>query len=137
MTIHHTKSEGPLVASITGNPPRLVTRALSAIAADDRGPMATRPWVHMADPHEALEAALWCYEQGMVPLLTERDPALASAVAARYAPDLLMTDAASLRALAPHLSQHTSVRAVTIVGSATSELMALAAGREVHFVKTL
>lgn len=125
----------PKFYTLAGNPPQLAGRDLAAISKEEWGPLAKRPWVHMADSHEALEKALWCYERGMVPVVTERDPALAAAMGQRYDADLLITDSESLRALVPHLQGLPSVRTVVVFGAHSAELERLLADKEVRFIE--
>lgn len=120
--------------AIAGNPPRLIGRELSALKKEEWGPVAKRPWVHMWDPHLAIEKALWCYERGMVPVITERDPALALAIAKRYDADLLIVDAYSLSVLGANLDAVPSVRSVVVFGERTEALERLLSGKVVQFV---
>lgn len=95
----------------------LAHETFAELAAHEWGAQTVRPWVYFIDGHRAMEKALWCYERGMVPLITERDPALASMTALRWTPDQLITDAPSLSELAPYVREHTSLRVVSVVGA--------------------
>jgi hypothetical protein len=128
MTSNTTKSQ---FARLAGSQARLVSRAQSDLAREEWGAGVARPWVHMADSHEALEKALWCYERGMVPIVTELDPSLALAVAERWKAESLMCDVESLRSVAARLPQ--SVRTISVFGAIfPDDLESLVPDREVR-----
>ncbi len=83
------------------------------------GVVSQRPMVAFDDAHEAMEKAMWCYEHDTVPLLAEKDPRVALYMAGKYSVDSLVTDAASLEALFPHLVERkTKLSCISIVASA-------------------
>lgn len=83
------------------------------------GTHSSRPMVYLADSHDALEKALWCYEQGMVPALGEKNVAVTESIAAKYRIDSLVCDLPSLRALEPHLrGRDTKLQSLSVLGTA-------------------
>src|SRR3989344_4520173 len=75
------------------------------IGREPWGITSRRPMVYLADPHEAIEKSMWCYENNMVPLIGERDPDVAMFAAGKYNIDSLITDRESLDTLLPYLSK--------------------------------
>jgi hypothetical protein len=74
------------------------------IASEAWGLPSQRPMVYLSDPHEALEKSLWCYERDMVPLIGEKDPALAMLAARAYHIDSLITDPIALMHFSPYFT---------------------------------
>jgi hypothetical protein len=73
--------------------------------------------VYLSDPHEAVEKSMWCYLNGMVPLVGEKDPVIAMSEAAAYRVDSLITDVQSISKLAPYLEAPAeSLVAITVLG---------------------
>ncbi len=54
------------------------------IGRESFGLLSKRPLVYMSDPHEAIEKSMWCYENGMVPLIGEKDHDIAMFAAGKY-----------------------------------------------------
>lgn len=110
-------------------------KGIVKIVRDERGPFlsewsftdigneaygieSSRPMVYLSDPHDAIEKALWCYEQNMLPLLGEKDPEIAGYAASKYQIDSLITDAPSLVRLRGYLeSRKTSLACISVLGS--------------------
>ncbi len=85
------------------------------IGREPWGVPSKRPMVYLADPHEAIEKSMWCYENGMVPLIGEKNADITLFMASRYAIDSLITDAVSIHALVPYLKAHV-LESITILG---------------------
>lgn len=86
------------------------------IGAEEVAPVSKRPFVYLSDPHEAIEKALWCYEQGVVPLLGEKDAAIAGYAAKKYQVDSLIADPLSLPKLSSYLQELPSpLDSITVV----------------------
>jgi hypothetical protein len=91
------------------------------IGAQSYGLVSKRPMVYMSDTHEAIEKAMWCYEHGMVPLLGEKDPDIASFAAEKYKVDSLITDAAALKRIEPYLKKRAErLDSISILGDSFS-----------------
>lgn len=73
------------------------------IANESYGPTGVRPLVYFADPDEAIEKAMWCYEREVLPLIGEAMPEVVQSAADFYRIDSLITDAISLEKLLPYL----------------------------------
>lgn len=87
------------------------------IGREPWGVPSKRPMVYLEDSHEALEKSMWCYENGMVPLIGERDADIAMFAAGKYQIDQLVTDPASLPKLSPYLnSRGEKLLSLTILG---------------------
>src|SRR3989344_2514382 len=87
------------------------------IGREPWGITSRRPMVYLADPHEAIEKSMWCYENNMVPLIGERDPDVAMFAAGKYHIDQLITDALSLPKLLPYLkSRGEKLTSLTVLG---------------------
>lgn len=116
------KNEKALVKIVhTEMGPFLSEWGFSDIRQERYGALSSRPMVCLSDPHDALEKALWCYEQDMVPALGEKNPAVAESVAAKYRIDSLICDAPSLRALEAYLrGRDAKLRSISILGTAFS-----------------
>jgi hypothetical protein len=99
------------------------------IASEAYGEISARPMVCMADPHEAIEKSLWCYENGMLPLIGEKDADMAMYAAGKYRIDSLICDPVSLQAMHPYLSGCGGVASISVIGSSfsPSEFMPFAA----------
>ncbi len=81
------------------------------------GTSATRPLVYLADPHEAIEKSMWCYENNIVPLIGEPDPDIAMFTASKYRINALITDTVSLPKLLPFLEkQERPLSSITVLG---------------------
>ncbi len=81
--------------------------SLQDIAQEPYGVISKRPGVCVADGHEAMEKALWCYEHDCVPLCAEQAPDLMLREMETYNTDSIITDAQSIGGLVPYLSGHT------------------------------
>lgn len=81
----------------------LVQCTFADIANEPFGVISKRPMVYLADPHEQIEKAMWCYEHGMIPLIAEPQSEISNLMASKYKIDSLITDAISLEKLVPHL----------------------------------
>ncbi len=75
------------------------------IANELYGPIGVRPLVYFADPDEAIEKAMWCYEREVLPLIGEAMPEVVQSAADFYRIDSLITDVISLEKLLPYLRQ--------------------------------
>jgi hypothetical protein len=111
------KNEKSLVKIVhTEHGPFLSEWSFSNIGGERYGLPSSRPLVYLADPHDALEKALWCYEQGMVPALGEKNTAVTESIAAKYRIDSLICDVSSLRALEPYLrSRAAKLQSISIL----------------------
>ncbi len=69
--------------------------AFEDIVKEPYGVTSYRPMVYMQSAHEAIEKGIWCYGNGMVPLVAEHDPRLAAFSARRYKIDSLIVDTAT------------------------------------------
>lgn len=111
------------------------------IGREPWGTPSKRPFVYMDDPHGAIEKALWCYENGMVPLLGERDSDIATYAAGKYQVDSLITDPVSLPKLSSYLNgRQTLLDSITVLGDAfkPEELMPFSGfARDVRLVLCL
>ncbi len=87
------------------------------IAREPFGLSSKRPMVYLSDPHESLEKAIWCYEQGMVPLLGEPVGKVAQAMARAYRIDSLIADARTLPLIAPAIATQELLESLSIIGS--------------------
>lgn len=95
--------------------------SFSDIGSELYGQRTARPLVYMTDPYEAVEKAIWCYENNMVPLLGEKDPDMAMFAASRYQIDSLITDQQALVKFEPFLSALSEpLASITILGDAFS-----------------
>ena len=87
------------------------------IGKEPWGTSAARPLVYMADPHEAIEKSMWCYENNIVPLIGEPDPDIAMFTASKYRINALITDTISLPKLLPFLEkQERPLSSITVLG---------------------
>ncbi len=96
--------------------------------------------VYLADPHEAMEKSMWCYERGMLPVIGEKDPDMAMYAAGKYRIDSLICDNASLAMLRPYLSSCGGIDSITVIDRAfnTQELLPFATfAKEVRLVLSL
>jgi hypothetical protein len=113
----------------------------SDIAAECYGDVGQRPLVYLADPHEAIEKSLWCYDQGVVPLIGEKDPDIAMYAAEKYEIDSLVTDPAAIANVRPYLEKRTTkLRFISIIAPsfAIADLMPYRAfARTVTLVRAL
>lgn len=97
----------------------LLERSFDDIAKEEWGQIGKRPMVYLTDPHEAIAKAMWCYLHDTVPLIGEKDPAVARYEAAQYKIDSLITDATSAQKLFPLLeSLKEQLCAITLFGDA-------------------
>lgn len=87
------------------------------IARESWGPLGIRPLVYLADSDEMLEKTMWCYEQNVLPLIGEVVPEITNSSADFYRIDSLVTDAASLQKLLPHLGRRTEpLESIAVLG---------------------
>ena len=87
------------------------------IANESYGPTGVRPLVYFADPDEAIEKAMWCYEREVLPLIGEAIPEVVHSAAGFYRIDSLITDAISLEKLLPYLRERpVPLNGISIVG---------------------
>ncbi len=101
----------------TANGSFLSEWAFEDIAREPFGVISKRPLVYMENSHEALEKSVWCYENGMVPLVGEADPDIAAFAARKYNVDSLITDERALTKLAPYLAEREEMlEAITVIG---------------------
>lgn len=93
-----------------------VGQAFSDIEKEHYGYVTQRPVVFMRDAHDALEKGVWCYAQGMVPLVSEYDATVGGVMVRKYHADQIITDTASLQLLTSFFAEeeHT-VTHVTII----------------------
>lgn len=110
--------KGAFVKIVSGGVPFLSEWSVDDIGKEEFGVLSRRPMVYMSNAHEALEKALWCYERGMVPLIGEKDPALAWVTAERYEADSLITDESALARLQPYIKKDYRLESISILGSA-------------------
>ncbi len=81
--------------------------SFSDIAKEDYGPVGMRPLIYFADPDEAIEKALWCYERKILPLIGEKLPEVVASAAEFYRIDSIIADTVSLERLLPFLRRLT------------------------------
>jgi len=74
------------------------------IAKEGLGVHCMRPLVYMSDPYEAIQWSLWCYENGILPLIGEADPDITASAAEQYRIDALITDGKAILKLRGALS---------------------------------
>lgn len=87
------------------------------IANESYGPTGVRPLVYFADPDEAIEKAMWCYEREVLPLIGEAMPEVVRSAADFYRIDSLITDAISLEKLLPYLQERPApLTHISVVG---------------------
>lgn len=88
------------------------------IDREEYGVASRRPMVYLRDSHDAIEKSFWCYERGMVPLIGEKNTAVAMSAAMKYGIDSLICDLPSLRALQPYFEKRREkLRAISLVGT--------------------
>ena len=87
------------------------------IGREPFGLLSKRPTVYLSDPHEAIEKSMWCYENGMVPLIGEKDPDIAMFAAGKYQVDSLITDAVALEKFKPYFQTHERISSISILGT--------------------
>ena len=112
------------------------------IGGESFGVKSQRPGVCFVNSHEALEKALWCYEQDSVPLLAESAPLVLFRSIEKYAADSLIADEQSLKVLTPYIYSRPKsyLKAISVVGSsfATQEFESYAPfAKEVRLVLAL
>lgn len=90
--------------------------AFEDIAREPWGISSKRPMVYLESAHEAIEKSMWCYKHGMVPLIGEKEPAIAAYTASRYRVDSLITDARSLLGLEQFLRARGPLESITLIG---------------------
>ena len=112
------KDQGALVKIVHAQNAMFLSEwAFEDIAKEEWGIPSKRPMVYFTDGHEAIEKSLWCYERGMVPLIGEKDPDIASYAASKYEVDSLITDESSLAKLTLYLkSRSDALQSISIVG---------------------
>jgi hypothetical protein len=87
------------------------------IGKESFGLRSERPMVYMSDPYEAIEKSMWCYENGMVPLVGEKDADVAMFAASKYDIDSLITDAVALPKLRPYLEGRGRLKSISVLGT--------------------
>lgn len=92
--------------------------SFSDIAQESWGPCATRPLIYFADPDEAVEKSMWCYERNILPLIGEAVPDITNSAAEFYRINSAIVDAPSLALLLPYLRGRAEpLESISIVGS--------------------
>ncbi len=93
--------------------------AYDDIAREGFGVNSKRPMTYFADAHEGIEKSVWCYENGMVPLVGEsHNPSVALAMADRYNIDSLISDEVSLQRLRPYIESRSEIlSSISIIGT--------------------
>lgn len=122
----YKKEKGMVKIVGTGEQAFLSEWSFSDIGRELYAPHSMRPFVYLTDPFEAVEKSLWCYENGMMPLVGEKDSDMAIFAAGRYQIDSLIVDEQSLAKFAPFFSTlRAPLSSITIIASnfAPSELM--------------
>lgn len=116
------KAEKGMVKLVgTGEQAFLSEWSFADIGNETYAPHTARPFVYMTDPYEAVEKSMWCYENGMTPLVGEKDATLAMYAASRYRSDSLICDEQSLMKFAPFFPALKSpLSSITIIGSVFS-----------------
>lgn len=113
------KEERGLVKIVRADRPFLSEWSFADIGREAYGVRSKRPMVYMSDPHEAIEKSMWCYENNMVPLIGEKDPALATYAADKYQIDSLIIDAPTLALIEPYLRRRTEpLDSISIIADA-------------------
>ncbi len=93
--------------------------SFSDIGAESYGLISKRPLVYLSDPHEAIEKSVWCYEKGMLPLIGEKDPAIAMFAASKYRIDSLITDVRALEKFRPFFENFSErLSSISLLGTA-------------------
>ena len=122
------KDESSLVKIVHSEPAFLSEWSFSDIGVERFGLPSQRPLVYMMDAYEAIEKSMWCYEQGVVPLIGEKDPEIAMYAAGKYEVDSLITDPEALLKLRPYLESH-RLASISVIGESfdTAALASFAA----------
>lgn len=98
--------------------------SVSDIGAEPYGVASSRPMSYFADPGEAIEKSIWCYERNMVPLIGEQNPYVALLAARAYDIDSLIADTESVRTLMPYLeARKKPLTCISVVGQDFSPAM--------------
>lgn len=124
----YKKEKGMVKIVGTGEQAFLSEWSFTDIGREPYAPHSTRPFVYMTDSYDAVEKSLWCYENGMTPLVGEKDSDMAIFAAERYQIDSLLVDEQSLAKFAPFFSTlEAPLSSITIIASSfsPSELMSL------------
>ncbi|MHB1086989.1 MAG: hypothetical protein ACYCZ0_04565 [Minisyncoccota bacterium] len=117
----YKKEKGMVKIVGTGEQAFLSEWSFSDIGREPYAPHSMRPFVYLTDPYEAVEKSLWCYENGMMPLVGEKDSDMAIFAAGRYQIDSLIVDEQSLAKFAPFFSTlRTPLASISVIGSAFS-----------------
>lgn len=89
------------------------------IRSEPYGVASRRPMVHLSDPHETIEKAMWCHLNDMVCLVGERNSAIVRSTASQYEIDSLITDGEAILDLVPYLAKRRKpLIELSIIGAA-------------------
>lgn len=117
----YKKEKGMVKIVGTGEQAFLSEWSFSDIGREPYAPHSMRPFVYLTDSYEAVEKSLWCYENGMMPLVGEKDSDMAIFAAGRYKIDSLIVDEESLIRLTPFFSTlKAPLSSISVIGSAFS-----------------
>lgn len=83
----------------------LFGRTIRDIGTETYGPVGFRPLVIGNDCRDAVEFGLWCYEQNILPLISEENPSITANLAAIYEIDSILGETEALIPLLPDLSK--------------------------------
>lgn len=94
----------------------LSTQTFEDIRSEQYGLQSTRPLISFKDGHEAVEKSIWCYMHGILPLVAETNPDIASFQAETYSVDAIIGDSYSLQALRPYIeSRKETLECIVVV----------------------
>jgi len=117
----YKKEKGMVKIVGTGEQTFLSEWSFLDIGREPYAPHSMRPFVYLTDSYEAVEKSLWCYENGMMPLVGEKDSDMAIFAAGRYQIDSLIVDEESLMKFAPFFSTlRAPLASIAVIGSAFS-----------------
>lgn len=98
--------------------------AFSDISKELYGLVSARPLVYLTNSGEAIEKSMWCYGNGVVPLVGEKDPDIAMFAAGKYRINSLITDVEALLRFKPYFDSHERLESISVIGS-TFDIKAL------------